>query len=101
MRPSTRVVRVIGASMRVTSGADGVGDDVLDAAAEDRHVEIGGDAEARAVEAQPSDEVDRGATEHRQPDVVDHLALVVLVDGDGARALGRRRPPRRRGTGTG
>src|SRR6478752_5999431 len=42
-------------------------------------VEIGGDAEAGAVEAQPPDELHRDGACQREPDVVDHLALAVLV----------------------
>ena len=52
-------------------------------------VEVGRDAEARAVEAEPPMNCTGRAPEHREAHVVDHLALVVLVDRDGA---ARRRP---------
>ena len=39
--------------------------------------------------------------EYGQPDVVDHLALIVLVDGDGPGALGRLGHGLRSGTATG
>ena len=68
----------------------------LDATARYRGVEIGRDAESGTVEAQPADEVHRRAAEHREPHVVDHLALVVLVDRDRTRALRRARDELRR-----
>src|SRR4051794_32638193 len=49
-------------------------------------VEVGRDAEAGAVEAQPPDEPHRGGTLQREPDVVDHLPLAVLVHRHGARS---------------
>ena len=59
-------------------------------------VEIGSDAEAGAVEAETADELHRHAPVERQPDIIDHLALVVLVDshhpgtgGRTAKAFGR------------
>src|SRR3954453_8860818 len=75
----------------------------LDAAAQDGGVEIGCDAEAGAVEAQAADEVHRRPTQHRQPHVVEHLALVFLVDrerlggvGDARDHLARERQQRDR-----
>ena len=58
------------------------------------HVEVGGDAEAGAVEAEAADELDRRPPEHGQAHVVDHLSLVVLVDGHGPRPSAARPRPR-------
>src|SRR5204863_10040244 len=68
----------------------------LDASTKDGGVEVGRDPEPGAVEAQAADEVDRGAAQRGEADVVEHLPLVVLVDRERLHPLGDARDQLRR-----
>ena len=66
-----------------------IGQHLLDPEADGGDIEIWRDAEAGAVQAQAADEVDRRSTEDGEPDILDHLALIVLVDRDSPGAVRR------------